>query len=72
MKQSKGKKGRKSEERILNAIEASNLLDIEFKIMIIRMFKELSENYKELYRSYKELRVVRSNAGLPRTEKNLK
>ena len=51
--QSKGKE--ESPERVLNEIQASNLLDIEFKIIVIRMLKELSENYKEHYGSYKEL-----------------
>ena len=51
--QSKGKE--ESPERVLNETEASNLSDTEFKIMIIRMLKELSENYKELYGSYKKL-----------------
>ena len=32
----------------------SNLSDIEFKVILIRMLKELCENYKELYGSYKE------------------
>ena len=36
-------------------MEARNLSDIEFKIMVKRVLKELSENYKELYGSYKEL-----------------
>ena len=36
-------------------MEASNLLDIEFKRMIIKMVKELSENYKELSENYREL-----------------
>ena len=40
---------------MLSENEANNLSDIEFKIMVIRMLKELSENYKELYESYKEL-----------------
>ena len=44
-----------STERVLNEIEASNPLDIEFKTMAIGMPKELSESYKELYGSYKEL-----------------
>ena len=52
--QSKGKE--ESPEKELNEIETSNLSDIEFKIMVIRMLKELSENYKELYERYKELR----------------
>ena len=41
--QLKGKE--ESPERVLNEIEASNLSDTEFKIMFIRMLKELSENY---------------------------
>ena len=28
--------------------------DIEFKTLVIRMLKELSENYKELYGTYKK------------------
>ena len=32
----------------LNEMEASKLSDIEFKRMVIRMLKELSDNYKEL------------------------
>ena len=51
--QSKGKE--ESTRRMLSENEANNLSDIEFKIMVIRMLKELSENYKELYESYKEL-----------------
>ena len=30
---------------MLNEIEASQLSDIEFKKMVIRMFNELTENY---------------------------
>ena len=29
-------------------MEISKLSDLEFKIMVIRMFKELTDNYKEL------------------------
>ena len=47
---SKGKG--KYPEKELNEIEASNLSDIENKIMVIRLLKELSENHKELYGSY--------------------
>ena len=39
----------------VNEIEASKLSAIEFKIMVIRMFKELSDNSKELQRRYKKL-----------------
>ena len=44
-----------SPERLLNKIEATKLSDIKFKIMVIRMLKELSENFKELQGSIKEL-----------------
>ena len=40
--QSKGKE--ESSEKELNECEASNISDIEFKVMVIRMIKELSEN----------------------------
>ena len=43
----KKEKGQISRKR-LNEIEANDLSDIEFKVVIIRMLKELSENYKEL------------------------
>ena len=33
-------------------MEASKLSDIEFKRMVIRIFKELSDNYKELSEKY--------------------
>ena len=42
---------------MLNEIEANKGLDMVFKVMVIRMLKELSENYKELQGSYKELTV---------------
>ena len=41
-----------SPEKELNEIEAGNLSDIEFKKMVIRMYKELSDNYKELSENY--------------------
>ena len=37
---------------MLSEIEARNLSDIEFKVMVIMMLKELSENYKELSGKY--------------------
>ena len=40
--QLKGKE--ESPERVLNEIEASYLSDIEFKVIGIKMLKELSEN----------------------------
>ena len=35
-------------EKELNKMEASNLLDINFKIVVIRMLKELSWNYNSM------------------------
>ena len=32
----------------LSEMEVSKLSDMEFKIMVTKMFKELTENYKEL------------------------
>ena len=39
------KKQEKSQEKELNGMEASQLPDIEFKTMVIRMLKEFSENF---------------------------
>ena len=33
----------------LNKMEVSRLSDIEFKIMVIKMLKELTDNFKEPY-----------------------
>ena len=52
--QSKGKG--KSPEKELNEIEASHSSDIEFKVMIIGMLMELSENCKELRGNYISMR----------------
>ena len=40
---------------MLNEIEASQISDTEFKAMVIRKFKELTENYQKLERNYDEL-----------------
>ena len=44
-KQPPNKRKRGILEKELNEIEASKLSDIEFKIMVIRMLKKLSDNY---------------------------
>ena len=51
--QSKGKE--ESLERMLNEIEASQLSDIEFKAVVIRILNELTENYQKLQGNYNEL-----------------
>ena len=61
--QSKGVEG--SPVKKLNEMEASKLSDIEFKRMIIRMLKELADNYKELSENYnsvkKEIELINKN-----------
>ena len=42
------KEKEESPEKILSKIKASNLSDMEFKVMVIRILKELSEIYKDL------------------------
>ena len=40
---------------MLNEIEGSQLLDTEFKAMVIRKFNELTENYQKLQGNEDEL-----------------
>ena len=40
----------------LNEMEASQLSNIEFKKMVIRMFKELTNNHKELSENYNTMK----------------
>ena len=51
--QLKGKE--QSQERVLNEIEARKPPDTKFKIIVIRILKELSQNYQKLQGQYKEL-----------------
>ena len=51
--QVKGKE--EASETMLNEIEASQLSDIEFKAMVIRIPIELTENYQKLQGNYNEL-----------------
>ena len=41
-------------ETMLNEKEASQLPDIEFKAMLIRKLKDLTQNYKKLQGNYNE------------------
>ena len=43
-------------EKELSEIEASNPSDIEFKTMVIRMLKDLSDKYKELSGNYNSMK----------------
>ena len=38
--------------KMLNEMEVSKISDIEFKRMVIRMLKELTDNYEELSENY--------------------
>ena len=40
---------------MLNEIEASQLSDIDFKVMVIRKLNDLTENYQKLQGNYNEL-----------------
>ena len=52
---SQTKRKEESSERMLNEIEASQLSDTEFKTMVIKKLKKLSDNYQKLQGTYKEL-----------------
>ena len=44
----------KNPEKELNKMEISNLSDAEFKTVVIRMFKELSENLNSIKNIYQK------------------
>ena len=44
----------KTPEKELNKMEISNLSDAEFKTVVIRMFKELSENLNSIKNIYQK------------------
>ena len=48
--QSKGMEDSRLKE--LNEMEVTKLSDIEFKLMVIKMLKELTDSYKELSGNY--------------------
>ena len=49
----------------LNEMEVSKLSDIDFKIVVIKMLKQLTNNYKELSENYnsmkKEIETLNKN-----------
>ena len=47
----------KTPEKELNKVEISNLSNAEFKTLVIRMFKELSEDLNNIKRSSKKGRI---------------
>ena len=42
-------------------MEVTKLSDMEFKIMVIKMLKELTENYRELSESYNSMKKGNNN-----------
>ena len=40
----------------LNEMEVTKLSDIDFKTMVIKMLKELTDNYKELSENYNTMK----------------
>ena len=46
----------------LNEMELTKITDIELKLMVIKMLKELTDNYKELSENYismkKEIEII--------------
>ena len=47
----------KGPEKVLNKMEIRNLLDVEFKTLIIRMLKELSEDLNSIKKIPSEMKV---------------
>ena len=43
----------KTSEKELNEMEISNLSDVEFKTLVIRMLNELSENFNSIKKDWK-------------------
>ena len=54
------KEQEKTPEKELNEMEASNLPDTEFKKMVIRMLKELIENFNKARASIKDIETIKS------------
>ena len=52
------KEQEKSPDKELNEMEASNLPDAEFKTLVLRMFKELSETFNEEIGNVKKDTVI--------------
>ena len=57
------KEQEKSSKKELNDMEEGNLPDIEFKKIVIRMLKELSENYnKEIANIKKDMETIKRSS----------
>ena len=54
------KEENKTPEKELNKTEITNLSDAEFKILVIRMLKELTEHGNKIKKTQKEMKVTSS------------
>ena len=52
------KEQKKYSEKELNGMEANNLWDTEFKRMVKRMLKELSENYNSIKKDIETIKIT--------------
>lgn len=54
-----------SQKKELNDMEARNLSDIEFKLMVIRILKKLSENYNNMKKEIETINKNQSEIKIP-------
>ena len=54
------KEQNKTPEKELNEMEITNLSDAEFKTLVIRMFKELSEYSNKINKTKEEMKAILS------------
>ena len=62
------KEQKKFTEKELNEIEASNLLDTEFKTIVLWMLKELRENFNSIKKRYRNNKKRQSEMKIKITE----
>ena len=56
----------------LNEMEVTKLSDIKFKIMVIKVLKELTDIYKELSQKYNSMKKVKETINKNKEEMNNK
>lgn len=54
---------------MLHEVDARNLSDTQFKVVVIRILKELRENYKELSGNYSNMKKYRETMSKNQDEK---
>ena len=61
-----------SPQKELNEMEVTKPSDIEFKIMVIKVLKELTDIYKELSQKYNSMKKVKETINKNKEEMNNK